>query len=96
MTSNVYEAGGAKLWPDAALVQGVSSQLVNEGNMHTYITSEGQIAQFKNVTRVKASKIRPNILAPNSSVFTDSELDAAAASQFRSAGKACRVVYLKN
>lgn len=96
MTSNLYDTGGAKLWPDAALVQGVSSQLVNEGNMHTYITSEGGIGQFKNVTRVKASRIRPNALAPGSSVFTDAELDAAAAAQFRSAGKACRVVYLKD
>ncbi|MFC5850173.1 hypothetical protein, partial [Deinococcus petrolearius] len=96
MTSFVYAEGGAQLWPDAALVQGVSSQLVQEGNLHTYITAEGQASGFSNVTRVKASKIRPSKFAPNSAVYTDVELSAAAAEQFRSAGKACRVVYLKS
>lgn len=96
MSSFVFDAAGTQLWPDAALIGGVSSQLVQEGNLHTYITSEGAIGGFKNVTRVKASKIRPTKFAPNSSVFTDTELDAAAAAQFRAAGKACRVVYLKD
>ncbi|PNY81424.1 hypothetical protein CVO96_08535 [Deinococcus koreensis] len=96
MTSLVYDQGGAQLWPDAALVKGVSNDLVQAGNLHTYITGEGQISSFKNVTRLKASRIQPNRLAPNSGVLTDVTLSAAATSQFRSAGKACRVVYLKD
>lgn len=95
MSSFIFDAAGNQLWPDAELVKGVNSQLVQEGNLQTYITSEGEIGQFKNVTRVKASKIRPTKFAPNSSVYTDAELDASAAAQFRSAGKACRVAYLK-
>ncbi|WP_206733002.1 hypothetical protein, partial [Deinococcus metallilatus] len=96
MTSFVYDESGTQLWPDAALVKGVSSQLVQEGSLQTYITSESQIAGFQNVTRVKAARVQPNRMAPNSKVFTDAVLSASAAGQFRSAGKACRVVYLKD
>ncbi|MFN4253105.1 hypothetical protein, partial [Deinococcus sp.] len=96
MTSVVYAEGGAQLWPDAALIKGVSSSLVQEGNLHTYVTSEAELSAFKNVTRVKASRIQPNRFAPNSKVFTDVTLPAEAAAQFRSAGQACRVVYLKS
>ncbi|OOV13990.1 hypothetical protein BXU09_04145 [Deinococcus sp. LM3] len=96
MTSVVYAEGGTQLWPDAALIKGVSSSLVQEGNLHTYVTSEAELSAFKNVTRVKASRIQPNRFAPNSKVFTDVTLPASAAAQFRSAGQACRVVYLKS
>lgn len=96
MTSHVYDEGGAQLWPDAVLIKGVSSQLVNEGALHTYITSESEIGQFKNVTRVKATRVQQPRIAPNSTVYTDAVLRSAAAAQFRSAGSACRVVYLKN
>jgi hypothetical protein len=95
MTSFVYDAGGTQLWPDAALVRGVSSQLVQEGNLHTYVTSERALGSFANITRLTASRVQPNRLAPRSPVLTDAVLDAAAAAQFRSAGQACRVVYLK-
>lgn len=96
MTSFLYDERGQQLWPDAALVKGVSSQLVQEGNLHTYITAEGQISSFPNVTRVKALRIQQPRIAPNSRVYTDAVLGADAAAQFRSAGKACRAVYLKN
>ena len=95
MTSIVY-AGGQQLWPDAALIKGVSSELVQAGNLHTYVTAESQLAAFPNVTRVKAERIQPNRFAPNSQVYTDVTLSGAAAAQFRSAGSACRVVYLKD
>lgn len=94
MTTFVFDNAGNQLWPDAALVQGVSSQLVQEG-LHTYITSESQIADFTNVTRVKAESLRSTKFAPQSGVLTDTQLGAAASEQFRQAGKACRVVYLK-
>ncbi|WP_104991361.1 hypothetical protein [Deinococcus sp. NW-56] len=96
MTSRVYDAAGTQLWPDAALVRGVSSQLVNEGNLHTYATSEGQLGAFQNITRVKATRVQAPRIAPNSPVRTDVVLSAAAAEQFRKAGAACRVVYLKD
>lgn len=95
-SSFVFDENGKQLWPDAVLVQGVSSQLVNEGNLHTYITSESQIGQFQNVTRVKAARVQATKFAPSSSYITDAVLGASAAAQFRSAGKACRVVYLKD
>ncbi len=94
MTSYIYNEQGQQLWPDAALIRGVSSQLVNEGNLHTYITSEADISNFNNVTRVRATRIQPNHMSPNSKFYTDATLDAAASAQFRSAGQACRVVYL--
>lgn len=94
MTSYVYDDAGRQLWPDAALVKGVSSQLVNEGNLHTYITAETQISSFEHVTRVRAARIQPNRMAPRSGINTDVTLDAAASQQFRAAGAACRVVYL--
>uniref|UniRef100_UPI001CA53A97 hypothetical protein n=1 Tax=Deinococcus planocerae TaxID=1737569 RepID=UPI001CA53A97 len=96
MTSFVYDESGTQLWPDAALVRGVSSQLVQEGSLQTYVTSEAEVAAFKNVTRVKAARVQPPRIAPNSQVFTDAVLGSAAAAQFRSAGAACRVVYLKS
>ena len=96
MTSFIFDSAGNQLWPDAELVKGVNSKLVVEGNLQSYVTSEGEIGAFKNVTRVKASKIRPTKFAPNSDVMTDAQLDAAGSAQFRSAGKACRVVYLKD
>ncbi len=95
-SSFVFEQGGGQLWPDAALIQGVSSQLVQEGSLQTYITSEGQIGDFKNVTRVKAQAVQATKFAPKSNYITDAVLPAAAAAQFRSAGKACRVVYFKD
>lgn len=94
--SSYVMQGDAQVWPDPELVKGVSSQLVNEGNLHTYITAEGQIDGFKNVTRLKAQRLLPNKTAPTSNVLTDVELSPAAVAQFRSAGKACRVVYLKD
>ncbi|WP_235204213.1 hypothetical protein, partial [Deinococcus sp. RL] len=96
MTSYVYDEAGTQLWPDAALVRGVSSQLVNEGNLHTYATSEGQLSAFPNVTRVRAARVQAPRIAPNAAIRTDAVLSAAAAAQFRSAGAACRVVYLKD
>lgn len=96
MSSFVYDEGGTQLWPDPLLVKGVDSGLVQRGEMHTYITSEAEVGKFKNVTRVKASRVQANRLAPNSGVLTDSTLDPAAAAAFRSAGKACQVVYLKD
>ena len=96
MTSAVYDDQGRKVWPDAALIAGVSNDLVQEGNLHTYITSESQIAAFPEVTRIKAARIRPNALAPQSNVYTDVALNIAGTALFRSAGQACRVVYLKD
>ncbi|WP_136389394.1 hypothetical protein [Deinococcus sp. KSM4-11] len=96
MTSAVYDDQGRKLWPDAALVKGVSNDLVQEGNLHTYITSESQIAAFPEVTRIKAARIRPNALALESNVYTDVSLSVLATALFKSAGQACRVVYLKD
>ena len=95
MSSFVYDEAGAQLWPDAARVQGVSSQLVQEG-LHFYVTSEAELAKFGNITRVRASRIQANRLAPNSGVLTDAVLSAAAATQFRGAGPACQVVYFKS
>ncbi|WP_415814689.1 hypothetical protein, partial [Deinococcus marmoris] len=95
-SSFVFGPGNQQLWPDATLIQGVSSQLVQEGNLQTYITSEGQIGEFKNVTRVKAQAVQATRFAPTSNYITDAVLSAAAAAQFRSAGQACRVVYLKD
>ncbi|MFC6664732.1 hypothetical protein ACFP9V_04765 [Deinococcus radiopugnans] len=95
-SSFVFDQAGKQVWPDAALIKGVSSQLVQEGNLQTYITSEGQIGDFKNVTRVKAQGVQATKFAPTSNYITDAVLSAAAAAQFRSAGQACRVVYLKN
>lgn len=94
-SSFVFDAAGRQLWPDAQTIQGVSSDLVLEGNLHTYITSEGEIARFQNVTRVKAERLRPTKFAPQSSLLTDVALSDSAAGAFRAAGKACRVVYLK-
>ncbi len=96
MTSAVYDDQGRKVWPDAALIAGVSNDLVQEGNLHTYITSESQIAAFPEVTRIRAARIRPNALAPQSNVYTDVALNIAGTALFRSAGQACRVVYLKD
>ncbi|EYB66822.1 hypothetical protein DEIPH_ctg066orf0001 [Deinococcus phoenicis] len=96
MTSFVYDEGGTQLWPDASLIKGVSSQLVQEGSLHTYITSESQIGQFQNVTRVKAVRVEEPRIARGSGVFTNAVLGSGAAAQFRSAGAACRVVYLKD
>ena len=64
--------------------------------MQTYITSEGQISQFKNVTRVKAAKVQATKFAPSSSYITDAVLDGAGTASFRSAGSGCRVAFLKN
>ncbi|WP_309572568.1 hypothetical protein, partial [Deinococcus sp.] len=96
MTSAIYDDQGRKIWPDAALIRGVSNDLVQEGNLHTYITSESQIASFPDVTRIRASRIQPNALASQSSVYTDVSLSVLATALFKSAGQACRVVYLKD
>lgn len=92
MTTFVFGPGNVQLWPDAELVRGVSSQLVQEG-LHTYVRSEGELARFPNPTQVAASRTRPSKFAPDSNVYTDVELSAEAAAAFRSAGRACRVVY---
>ncbi|CAM3305057.1 hypothetical protein DEDE109153_10485 [Deinococcus deserti] len=94
--SSFVMSGGAQVWPDPELIKGVSSDLVMEGNLHTYVTSEAGLAPFKNVTRVKASRVLPSKFAPNSDYLADVELSAAAAREFRSAGEACRVVYFKD
>ena len=96
MTSFVMDSAGNQVWPDAELVRGVSTQLVQEGNLQHYVRSEADLAPYKNVTRVKASRLRPTKFAPNSNYLTDVELSADAAQAFRSAGKACRVVYLRD
>ena len=96
MTSFVMDSAGNQIWPDAELVRGVSTQLVQEGNLQHYVRSEADLAQYKNVTRIKASRLRSTKFAPNSNYLTDVELSADAAQTFRSAGKACRVVYLRD
>ena len=96
LTTFVYDPGGNQLWPDSELVQGVSSRLVNEGNLQSYVTSEAQLAGLPNLTRVKALKVQPSKFSPNSPYFTDAVLDSVAAARFRSAGMACRLVYLKD
>lgn len=93
MTSFVF-SGSRQLWPDAALFQGVSRQLVQETGLHTYISNEKDITRFHKVTRVKASRLRPSQFAPHSSVLTDVELGPNATREFLAAGKGCRVVYL--
>ena len=72
-------------WPDAARVQGVSSQLVQEG-LHFYVTSEAELAKFGNITRVRASRIQANRLAPNSGVLTDAVLSAVEAVPWKREG----------
>ncbi|MGX9688471.1 hypothetical protein ACTQ9L_15170 [Deinococcus wulumuqiensis] len=62
--------------------------------MHTYVTSEAQLAAFQNVTRVKALRLQPPRVAPTSAIRTDAVLGPNAAREFRAAGSACRVVYL--
>lgn len=94
MTSIVFDTEGQRLWPDAGLVRGTANQLVLAGNLHTYVTSEAQLAGFQNVTRVKAFRLQAPRIAPNSSIRTDAVLGPNAAREFRSAGSACRVVYL--
>ena len=96
MTSFIRDRAGNQVWPDAELVRGVATQLVQEGNLHTYVRSEGDLSPFKNVTRVRASRILPTKFAPNSDYMADVELSADAAQTFRSAGRACRVVYLRD
>lgn len=96
LTTFVYGPGGTQLWPDAQLVEGVSSRLVNEGNLQSYVTSEAQLTGLPNLTRVRATKVQPSKFSPNSPYFTDAVLDSAAAARFRAAGTACRLVYLKD
>jgi len=95
-TSFVFDEAGRQLWPDAELVKGVSSRLVNEGSLQSYATSEADLSGLPNLTRVRASAVRATKFAPNSTLITDAVLGSAAAAQFRSAGSACRVVYLKD
>ncbi|AXH00881.1 hypothetical protein DVJ83_17350 (plasmid) [Deinococcus wulumuqiensis] len=85
--------GQGGLRPDATLVPGTSSRL-KQGGMHTYVTSEAQLAAFQNVTRVKALRLQPPRVAPTSAIRTDAVLGPNAAREFRAAGSACRVVYL--
>lgn len=94
MTSFVYDAQGRQLWPDTAFVRGVSSALVQEGNIHTYITSEAQLRAFPNVTRVRALRLQAPRIAPNARVFTDAVLGPTSTHAFQAAGQGCRVVYL--
>ena len=96
MTSYVLDAAGNQLWPDAELVKGVSTQLVQEGNLHVYTRSEADLANYKNVTRVKASGLLKPKGSPLANYLSDVQLSAEAAETFRSAGKACRVVYLRD
>lgn len=93
MTSRVLDTQGQQVWPDATLVPGTSSRL-KQGGMHTYVTSEAQLAAFQNVTRVKALRLQPPRVAPTSAIRTDAVLEPNAAREFRAAGSACRVVYL--
>ena len=92
----VFDSAGNQLWPDAELIKGVSSQMVNEGSLQSYVTSEAQLSGFPNLTRVKAVRVQGTKFAPNSGYITDAVLDSAAASRFRSAGTACRAVFLKD
>jgi hypothetical protein len=92
----VFDSAGNQLWPDAELIKGVSSKLVNEGSLQSYATSEAQLGGFSNLTRVKATKVQATRFAPSSNYITDAVLDSAAAARFRSAGSACRVVFLKD
>ena len=92
----VFDAAGNQLWPDAELIKGVSSQMVNEGSLQSYVTSEAQLSAFSNLTRVKAQKVQATKFSPNSNYITDAVLDSAAAARFRAAGTACKVVYLKD
>ncbi|MDO4264649.1 MAG: hypothetical protein Q4C67_10680, partial [Deinococcus sp.] len=94
--SYVLDAAGNQLWPDAELVRGVSTQLVQEGNLHTYTRNEADLANYKNVTRVKASQLLKPKQSPLANYLSDVQLSADAAQAFRSAGKACRVVYLRD
>ncbi|SEI87070.1 hypothetical protein SAMN04488058_10296 [Deinococcus reticulitermitis] len=96
MTSFVMDAGGAQLWPDATLVQGVDTGLVQEGNLHSYARSEGELAGLKNVTRVKASALLKPKQSPGANYLLDVQLSADAAQAFRNAGKACKVVYFQD
>ena len=92
----VFDSAGNQLWPDAELIKGVSSQMVNEGSLQSYVTSEAQLSAFSNLTRVKAVRVQATKFAPASKYITDAVLDSAAASRFRSAGTACRAVFLKD
>ena len=96
LSTVVYGPAGTQLWPDAELVKGVSSSLVNNGNLQSYVTSEAQLSGLPNPTRVKASRVQASRFSPNSPYLTDAVLDSAAAARFRSAGSACRLVYLKD
>ncbi|ANC72291.1 hypothetical protein DERA104750_14600 [Deinococcus radiodurans] len=96
MTSFVMDSAGNQVWPDAELIKGVATQLVQEGNLQEYTRSEAGLAQLKNVTRVKASRLLRPKQSPGAPYFADVELSADAAQTFRSAGKACKVVYLRD
>ena len=95
-SSFVFDDHGKQLWPDAALIRGVSSQLVNEGDLQDYLTSESQIARFKNITRVKAFKVQATKFAPDSSYIVDAVLGPNATKEFKAAGQSCRVAFLKD
>lgn len=95
-SSFVFDEAGNQLWPDAVLVKGVSSQQVNEGSLQSYVTNDAALSAFPNLTRVKASKVQATKFAPASNYITDAVLGGAAASSFRAAGTACRVVYVKD
>jgi len=93
-TSFVFDARGQQLWPDEALIKGVTSQIMTEGNLHTYIDKEQVIRQFANVTRLKALRVQATKFAPSSQYITDAVLGPDAAQKFKAAGKACRLIYL--
>ena len=93
MTSYVFDESGAQLWPDAALVQGVDSELVNEGNLQAYVRNEADLARYPNVTKVKAAKVLPP-KGTQTKYDADAVLSSAEAIKFKAAGKACRVVYV--
>ncbi|MFC6591448.1 hypothetical protein ACFP81_05090 [Deinococcus lacus] len=95
MSVFVFSSSGEQLWPDPELIQGVPSELITSGEAHSYVTTEAELGQFPGVTRVQAARLRPNKLAPASGLMTDVELSESAAAQFRAAGSACRVVFLK-
>lgn len=96
MTSFVMDTAGTQLWPDAELVKGVATELVQEGNMHVYTRSEADLAKYPNVTRVKATALLKPKQSPEANYFADVQLSTDAAQAFRSAGRACRVVYLRD
>ncbi len=95
-SSFLFDENGTQLWPDAVLVRGVSSKLVNEGNLQSYLTGEAGLSGLPNLTRLKASRVQATKFNPASNYITDAVLDASAAARFRAAGSACKVVYLKD